>query len=378
MKGNVTIKLKLEEHRYKQFVTMYFVRNENLIGAVRSFPDVKWSSTKKCWYQPLSKFSFNAFCEKLQKIANIDYSELNIATTQETRTTKIEEYSHRDTIILPKGYHEKLCQKRYSENTIRTYLAYFKDFANHFSNRDLPSISKEEINSYILNLITKKKISSSQQNQRINAIKFYYEAVLGKPREYYNIDRPRKTIRLPEVLSKNEVKQIISSCSNIKHKCILSLIYSSGLRRGELINLKLTDINSERGLVLIKGGKGNKDRNSIVSNALILQLREYYKEYKPKTWLFEGRSQNSKYSATSIAKILDNACSKAKIKRRVTPHMLRHSFATHLLEQGVDLRYIQELLGHSSSRTTEIYTHVSNKNLERIKNPLDDILDDTT
>ncbi|MGV8091055.1 MAG: tyrosine-type recombinase/integrase [Mangrovibacterium sp.] len=158
---------------------------------------------------------------------------------------------------------------------------------------------------------------------------------------------------------------------------ILSLIYSAGLRRSKLINLKITDIHSKRGLLRIEGAKGKKDRYSLLSTLLLGELRTYDKQYRPKLWLFEGPVAGTHYSPTSIAKILDKASVQAEIDRRVTPHMFRHSFATHLLEQGTDLRYIQELLGHSSSKTTEIYTHVSKRYIEGIKNPLDDIFYDS-
>jgi len=229
----------------------------------------------------------------------------------------------------------------------------------------------EQINKYILNLIQLKNISISQQNQRINAIKFYYEKVLGRNKQYYELHRPHKEHKLPKVLSKNEIKRILNSCNNIKHHCILILIYSAGLRRSELIDLEISNIDSERMVININGAKGKKDRISLLSINTLNLLRKYYKEYKPKKYLFEG-SKGGKYSSTSIAKLLKNAANKAGIQKNVTPHMLRHSFATHLLEQGTDLRFIQELLGHSSSKTTEIYTHVSKKAIDKIKNPVDD------
>ena len=270
-----------------------------------------------------------------------------------------------------KRYKELLIQKRYSNNTQRIYCNYFKDFNLHFKDDDLDKLSIEEINNYILDLIQSKNISISQQNQRINAIKFYYEKILGRDKQYYALHRPNKEHKLPKVLSKNEVKKILDSCSNIKHYCILLLIYSAGLRRSELINLKVSDINSERMIINIIGAKGKKDRISLLSENTLKLLRKYYKKYKPVNCLFEGMN-GGKYSPTSVAKILKKATLKAGLQKNVTPHMLRHSFATHLLEQGTDLRYIQELLGHNSSKTTEIYTHVSKKAIAKIKNPVDD------
>jgi integrase/recombinase XerD len=268
-------------------------------------------------------------------------------------------------------YKELLIQKRYSYNTQKIDCNYFKDFVLYFEDKNLEKVSMEQINSYLLGLIKTKNISISQQNQRINAIKFYYEKVLGKTKQYYEIHRPNRDKKLPKVLSKNEVKEILNSCNNIKHRCILMLIYSAGLRRSELINLKLADIDSERMVININGAKGKKDRISLLSENALHLLRQYYKEYKPKKCLFEG-AKGGKYSPTSISNVLKNAAQKARIHKTVTPHMLRHSFATHLLEQGTDLRYIQELLGHNSSKTTEIYTHVSKKAIDKIRNPVDD------
>jgi len=244
----------------------------------------------------------------------------------------------------------------------------------YFREEKLENVTTKQINSYILDLIKSKNISTSQQNQRINAVKFYFEKVLGREKQYYELHRPRKENKLPKVLSKNEVKSILDSTGNIKHKCILMLIYSAGLRRSELLNLKPADIDSERMLIHILGAKGKKDRITLLSENILKLLRQYYKEYHPKKYLFEGQS-GGKYSPTSVANILKKASFKAGIRKNVTPHMLRHSFATHLLEQGTDLRYIQELLGHESSKTTEIYTHVSKKAIDKIKNPIDEFFD---
>jgi len=273
---------------------------------------------------------------------------------------------------LPSGYLEKLIQKRYSQNTIKTYVSYMSSFMDEFNNRNPGSVTTQEINEYILKLIRTKGISSSQQNQRINAIKFYFEQVLGRKKAYYQLDRPKKDKRLPKILTVEEVELILKHCENLKHKCILMTLYSGGLRRSELINLKITDIDSQRMLIRITNSKGNKDRNTLLSEKLLKLLRDYYRYHKPKIWLFEGQG-GGQYSATSIANIFRKAIRKAQITKHATPHTLRHSFATHLLEQGINLRYIQELLGHSSIKTTEIYTHVSSKQLSKIKNPLDNL-----
>ncbi len=275
---------------------------------------------------------------------------------------------------IQKSYQDQLTQQRYSANTIKTYCNYFKDFSLYFSDQELKSVTTFQINEYILDLIKLKNISTSQQNQRINAIKFYFEKVLGRNKQYYNIVRPRREQKLPDVISKEKIAMMLKVTLNIKHKMIISLLYSGGLRRSEVLELKLSDIQSDRGLLKIRAAKGKKDRHTILSIPLLKQLREYYREYRPREYLFEG--QGGKYSAGSVAKIVKRAGEKAGIKQTLTPHMLRHSFATHLLEQGTDLRYIQELLGHQSSKTTEIYTHVSSKYYRKIQNPIDELLED--
>lgn len=192
------------------------------------------------------------------------------------------------------------------------------------------------------------------------------------PNRFYAIERPKKQKTLPKVISKEEVSAMIKSVQNIKHKCIISLLYSAGLRMNELLSLKVQNIDSKRMVIHVNQAKGNKDRLTILSPNLLSDLREYYKTYIPKNYLFEGPS-GKKYSSVSVNKIVKKAAHHAKVLQPVTAHILRHSFATHLLEDGVDLRYIQSLLGHNSSLTTEIYTHVATNHIKNIKSPLDSL-----
>ena len=207
----------------------------------------------------------------------------------------------------------------------------------------------------------------------MNAIKLFFQTIRDTKMIVDKIHRPKRSKVLPNVLSKEEIKLILNAHSNIKHKMMLSLIYSCGLRRSELINLKPQDIDSKRNIVLLKNGKGKKDRITPLSPIILEMLRNYYNGYKPKTWLFEGQIVGEQYSEQSLQSVLKQALQKAGITKPVTLHWLRHSYATHLLESGTDLRYIQELLGHSSSKTTEIYTHVSTKSIQQIKSPFDDL-----
>ena len=269
----------------------------------------------------------------------------------------------------PENYLDKLEIKRYSNNTVRSYVSCFERYINHFHDRDIDRLDEKDIRTYLKYLVG-KNWSNSYINQSINSIKFYYEVVLGMPNRFYEIERPRKERKLPIVLSKEEVRALIDATNNLKHRCILALLYSAGLRRSELLNLKLKDIDSKRMLVKVNDAKGNKDRYTLLSHSVLEDLRKYYLEYRPENYLFEGQSKE-KYSASSILNIIISAAEKAGIKKHITPHTLRHSFATHLLESGTDLRYIQLLLGHNSTKTTEIYTHVATNSFNSIKNPLD-------
>ena len=263
--------------------------------------------------------------------------------------------------------------RRYSQNTVKTYSDALEVFFRFFNDRPPEIINIDDLFQFNTEYILKKNLSASYQNQVINAIKLFYRNRFNRTMEVDFIQRPRREKRLPNVLSKNEVKSILEAPTNLKHRAMLSLIYACGLRRSELLNLTLKDILSERGLLFIRQSKGKKDRVVPISIKLIEMLRDYYKAYKPKTWLFEGQEVGKKYSERSIQLVLNQAVEKAKIVKPVSLHWLRHSYATHLLENGTDLRYIQELLGHSSSRTTEIYTHVSTRNLQQIRSPFDDL-----
>ena len=266
-----------------------------------------------------------------------------------------------------------LKSQRYSPNTIKTYTEALGVFFQFHSNKAPEKLEIEDIIHFNTGYILRKNLSASYQNQVINAIKLFYRNRFNRSMEVDYIQRPRREKRLPNVLSKSEVKAILASPTNLKHRAMLSLIYACGLRRGELLHLRLTDIHSDRHLLFIHQSKGKKDRMAPISQKVIDLLRDYYKAYKPITWLFEGQSQGEPYSERSLQLVLKGAVKKAGNKKPISLHWLRHSYATHLLESGTDIRYIQELLGHSSSKTTEIYTHVCTKNLQRIRSPFDDL-----
>ncbi|HAQ19876.1 MAG TPA: recombinase XerD [Prolixibacteraceae bacterium] len=341
--------------------------NTELTTEIRKYPYCKWNADNRWWTIPFAE----KFIQELKLLAqqhglNFIYEEENAGLKQ----SRISQYDIANYRSCPKEYIAKLEELRYSEQTIKRYKSQFEEFINFYHKYDIARIDEPMIKAFMRYLVTERKISSSYQNQSINAVKFYYERILGGQRKVYYIDRPRKEKTLPTVLSEEEVVQILNAVENIKHKAILMTIYSAGLRISEAINLKLKDIDSKRMQIRIEQSKGKKDRYSLLSTKTLDVLRFYFREHKPKQWLFEGQS-GEQYAARSIQNILKMAISKTNIKKRITVHSLRHSFATHLLENGTDLRYIQNLLGHESSKTTEIYTHITTKGFDQIKSPLD-------
>jgi len=320
----------------------------------------KWSNSNKFWFKNPSNDDRQILEKGFEGIAKIDY-----ANNHQVLKMKA-------LISVPPAYTDLLYRRRYSPNTIQVYTSLFKEFINYFPETALEQLSEEHIRKYQDYLVKIKKVSASTQNQAINAIKFYFERVKGGERKAYHIERPIKEFRLPNVLTEKEIRAILSSILNLKHKAMLYMIYSAGLRAGELTNLKNEDIDSAQMRIFIRGGKGKKDRITILSIKTLDMIRKYYLVYRPKIWLFEGQNGGN-YSLTSLRKVFKKAVMQANIKKKVTLHSLRHSFATHLLEKGVDIRYIQVLLGHNSSKTTEIYTHITHKGWSKIISPLDDI-----
>jgi integrase/recombinase XerD len=251
-----------------------------------------------------------------------------------------------------------LIRRRYSENTIKVYCSLFKEFIRYYSDIKPQDITEDEIRKYQDYLVKKRKISTSTQNQAINAIKFYYEKVLGREKGDFYIERPIREQKLPEIISERELLKILRVTDNIKHKTIITLLYSSGIRRGELINLRIRDLDFDKKIIFVRGGKGKKDRTTILADNAILVLNKYLKIYKPNYWLIEGVNKKQ-YSPTSIGAILKKASIKSGLNKIVRPHMLRHSFASHLVMSNTNIRVVQQLLGHSSLDTTQIYANIT-------------------
>jgi len=339
--------------------------NPKFITKVKSIESHRWHPDKKYWSFP----NTNGTLEKILKVFGSEDIHLDPALQIKHLSycqTKLKQSLH--------GFEDirrELISRKYSYKTVKTYIYYNKDFLN-FTGKIPSDINGNDIKDYLLYLAEEKQSATSTLNHVINALKFYYGTMLKK-RFVYEVKRPRKDKKLPVVLSQEEVTKIINSVENLKHKAILMLVYSSGLRVGEVVKLKPEDIDGERMLVYIRASKGRKDRYTILSKKALETLRQYWTQYKPKKWLFKGARYGSCISTRTVQAIFEQAKQKAGIKKEVSVHSLRHSFATHLLEMGTGLRYIQELLGHKSSKTTEVYTHVSSKSIGKIKSPLDSL-----
>jgi integrase/recombinase XerD len=346
-----------------------FHYDRTLVQILKRMPYAKWDSKQQWWNIPYAE----RFVAELKSYAD-EHKMQYIFEEQKIGELKpkISKYDIPNYRQCPDEYKQKLIELRYSNHTLKTYSSMFEEFINYYNSYDTDKIDERQITTFLRYLVTERKVSTSYQNQSINAIKFYYERVLGGQRKIYYIERPRIEKTLPTVLSKEEVVAVLKNIKNLKHKTIIITIYSAGLRIGEVTRLKAGDIDSDRMQIFVRQSKGKKDRYTVLSQKALDLLRQYHKEYKPKDFLFEGPT-GGQYSYTSIQNILKAAIAKTNITKHTTVHTLRHSFATHMLEDGTDVRYIQSMLGHESSKTTEIYTHITTRGLENIKSPLDQL-----
>lgn len=366
MKHLKTIEIDLAIIDGQQRIRLFFRYDQEIIGLIKSLPGARWQPAMKCWHiamalGPAEKLNYR-FHEKLVFIPRKENSGRSGETDKPAR----------EVIRVPDEFTKTMKLKDYSPKTLKTYTSMLFLFMNYYKGRSLDDLRDEDIREYLLYLVDQKKVSQSYQNQAINAIKFYFEQVLGRPTQTYYLQRPKREYTLPTVLSEAEVLSLLKQVDNLKHRTALAVIYSAGLRISELINLKPCDIDPERFQIRIQQAKGKKDRVTILSPNILKLLRVYFKKYHPKEWLFEGQ-YGERYSAGSIEAVFRKAKEAAGIKKHATVHTLRHSFATHLLERGTDLRYIQALLGHQSSRTTEIYTHITVKGFKKIISPFDNL-----
>jgi integrase/recombinase XerD len=384
VKPRLTINVKHVFHKNKNMLALGFPIDAELNSVARKLEGIKWSNTHKAWLVEDNRENLKEIYRLFKGIANVDTSELFAKSSAVSSSVPLKRDVSRtgakELVQLADEIKNKLLkfkywmkQKRYSDNTIETYLDALKVFFCFHHPKPIHKINNNDIIRFNGDYILANNYSVSFQSQCINAVKLFYSTMQEKDLRIEDIQRPRKSFKLPNVLSKEEVKQILTAAKNTKHKAMLSLIYSCGLRCGETLKLKPEHVDSKRNILIIKGGKGNRDRIAPLSNKTIELLREYFRTYRPIKYLFEGDKKGEPYTDRSLQNVLKQNVAKAGIKKPVTLHWLRHSYATHLLEAGTDLRYIQEILGHKSSKTTEIYTHVSTKSLQLVKSPFDDL-----
>jgi site-specific recombinase XerD len=361
-----TITLKKVIHRKKIRLLLEFKYNQHVIDKIKDTGIYTWSKTLKGWYTLYNEENINYLKQLLKSDAKFKIDTSNFEKT----TIKVKhKYLEKNNTIV-ESYKKYLKGKYYSESTIKTYSAFIADFLNYIKHTPINNISNRHVETFIEDVFVPKKYSVSTHRQLISAIKLFKAFNPSCQIDELNLKRPKKSRILPTVLSKEEIIDLLRYTRNLKHRAIIAMIYSAGLRISELLNLELKHIDIDRRQIIVKNGKGRKDRNIILAKSFIPLMQNYLMSYAPKIYFVEGVN-NQKYSAESIRAFLKRSCKTANISKRVTPHTLRHSFATHLLENGIDLRYIQELLGHAKPETTMIYTHVSKKDLLNIESPLD-------
>ena len=387
-----TILLQPLLHRGIENIAIICKNSAALNGLLKKIPGIKWSQTQRCWYLPLEEAAFNTIKNSLQNIATLNYNGLKIYLQKKKgllplspRTTASTAIKSSQLAIIKNVstanleqlnfFVEMLKLKAYSASTLKTYRNEFLQLLQLLKNKEVQNLTSAQLKRYMVFAMEQQGISENTAHSRLNALKFYFEQVLGRDKFFWEIPRPKKPLLLPNVLGEKEIANLFNALTNIKHKAILFTAYSAGLRVSEAVGLRIKDIDSDRMQIKIVAAKGKKDRYVALSPIVLDILRNYIKKIKlrPVDYLFEGEKAGEQYSARSAQKIFQRAKEIAGIRKDISFHSLRHSFATHLLEKGIDIRFIKDLLGHFDIRTTERYTHVRKDTLINITSPLDDL-----
>lgn len=394
--------LKALQHRNMECIGIYSKPSAALNRYYQQKAGAKWSATHRCWYMPCTEANYLLFCEALTGKANIDAEELKKYLH---RRKKEKPTVGKDVLSTPvqaihlpgalrsvpqqkpaikisaendealRQFKQQLSLKSYSASTIKTYSNEFMQFLQTVGKVPADEFSTARIKDYLQYCFEKLQLSENTLHSRINALKFYYESVLKREKFFWDIPRPKKPSQLPRFFNQDEIAAIIKAASNLKHKVMLMLAYSGGLRVSEVVTIKTCNIDSNRMSIFIENAKGKKDRVVTLSPVLLIMLREYWKAYNPqkKGYLFEGQFEGEAYSTRSLQKVLNAAKQKAGIIKPGSVHALRHSFATHLLDKGTDVTMIMKLLGHNDLKTTLRYLHVTNRDMIQIISPLDNL-----
>ncbi len=353
--GNIFQWVETEPDIYKKVrvIWLRFSNDIKKVAILRKRTKLCWSKSQKCWFVADNK-------------RNREIFEIEKTIVGKNSMARMSEHNSKELVKLK----ETLILKGFSENTIRTYCNEFAQLLHKIGNFQVENLSTEKLRSYLLHCHTELKMSENQIHSRMNALKFYFEKVLHRERIFFEIPRPKKPLKLPKALNQEEIRKIIEITENKKHKLIIQLCYGMGLRVSEIVNLKIEDVDGYAKTVFIENAKGKKDRYVNLPISILEELRIYYKEFRPKKYLFEGENQ-MQYSIRSAQQVFKNAMRKAGIQKTVGIHSLRHSYATHLLEYGTDIRIIKDLMGHQNIKTTEIYAAVTDVKKQKLKSPLD-------
>ena len=385
-------------HRNNECIAIFFEKNTSLEKIIRKQPGIKWSQTNKCWYIPLTETAYQLLIKSVKEKAAVDNTALKaylekkkniqavlpqkkqpVANRKTTfsKPVALTQAGQLSTINLKalEKFVQQLQLKAYSKSTINTYRNEFIQLLKILKNKPVDELTTGDLRRYMVYAMDKEGIKENTAHSRLNALKFYFEQVLGREKFFWEIPRPKKAIQLPKVFSQDEIAGIINSITNKKHKVMLMLAYSAGLRVSEVISLKTYEVDSKRMTIFIHAAKGKKDRIVSLSPVLLVMLKAYTEEYAPPEsgYLFEGHIKGTAYSSRSLQEVIQAAKKKAGVIRPGSIHSLRHSFATHLIEKGTDVTMIQKLLGHNDLKTTLRYLHTSNKDLLKIISPLDDL-----
>lgn len=379
------IQIFVDKHNSSQLLVQFEDISSNTI--ITRIPNRRWSNSRKCWVVEnsrhivvmLGKLFGKDNCQFSSEIIQQYKPQATIAEINQYfakaqkkpwKNTPIYTEYYKHPIINELEQHMQI--RNYSFKTINNYRSQLIRMIHYFGPKELKDINKETFENYLAYLVNKCKLGGSSLNTVINAYKYYRENLLNeRTRSYFSMPKIIQSKQLPEVLSKEEVALILEKTKNLKYRAVFSLIYSTGMRISEASNLKISHINRYNKTILIKNGKGKKDRYVMVSEKILALLREYYKAYRPKDYLFENEYDREQISIRTIQAVFTNTIHNCRIQKQATIHTLRHSFATHLLESGVDIRYIQNLLGHADIKTTMRYTHVHNDALKNVSSPFD-------
>lgn len=388
----ISINLRLLQHLQKEWIGIYY-ENNTAINILVKKHGARWSQSNRCWYMPLDETGYKELAAALKTVARVDVTELKFALQKRKasqlntgipaqKAAAFKPGTETNAALLHAAnkealqlFIEELKLKAYSSSTIKTYRNEFLQLLQILKKKEVNELTAADLKRYMVFAMEKQGINENTAHSRLNALKFYFEQVLGREKFFWDIPRPKKPQILPKLLNESELAKLFNALTNRKHKAMLFLAYSSGLRVSEIVNLKIADIDSKRMQIFIERAKGKKDRYVNLSPVLLDILRNYIKEYspRPRIYLFESEQTFTAYPSRTVQQIFYNAKQKAGIRKEIGIHSLRHSFATHLLEKGTDIKYIKDLLGHFNIKTTERYLHVSKQKLVNIVSPFDDL-----